>query len=331
MKDISQELAKDEDDKLKLRATETAITNLLKGFGESLAAQELSSLLQEPLGNLRALLGADNKTQLAKVWSEQILVEAKKIEKGYPFEDSQSEADLNDLKNFLNPTDGKLSEFFNNDLKKYFEESNGQWKVKDTSPIKNFSDEFVAYLNNAFALRKALFGTNPTPKFEYEFQLKPVADALIEVTIDGQTIKSEGTASSKLNFPAGTATETGVFMNFASTDAASSTSGAALPSTSSTNTSANTSVANVSTTNTSRPAQSPAAASSSDSPLKFPGNWGLFRFVDAGAPQKQPSGEYLLSYSFGGKKVSAIVKPSGGDLFDKNIFRQMKAPQNLLK
>jgi type VI secretion system protein ImpL len=331
MKDISQELAKDEDDKLKLRATETAITNLLKGFGESLAAQELSSLLQEPLGNLRALLGADNKTQLAKAWSEQILVEAKKIEKGYPFEDSQSEADLNDLKNFLNPTDGKLSEFFNNDLKKYFEESNGQWKVKDTSPIKNFSDEFVAYLNNAFALRKALFGTNPTPKFEYEFQLKPVADALIEVTIDGQTIKSEGTASSKLNFPAGTATETGVFMNFASTDAASSTSGAALPSTPATNTSANTSAANVSTTNTSRPAQSPAAASSSGSPLKFPGNWGLFRFVDAGAPQKQPSGEYLLSYSFGGKKVSAIVKPSGGDLFDKNIFRQMKAPQNLLK
>jgi len=31
------------------------------------------------------------------------------------------------------------------------------------------------------------------------------------------------------------------------------------------------------------------------------------------------------------KKVSAVVKPSGGDLFDKNIFRAMKAPQNLLK
>jgi hypothetical protein len=79
-------------------------------------------------------------------------------------------------------------------------------------------------LNNAFALRKALFGTNPTPKFEYEFQLKPIADALIEVTIDGQKITSEGTASSKLSFPAGTATETGVFINFASTGAASSTS-----------------------------------------------------------------------------------------------------------
>jgi type VI secretion system protein ImpL len=330
MKEISQELANDKDDKLKLRAGETAITNLLKGFGESLATQELASLLQEPLGNLKELLGADRKTQIAKIWSEQILIEAKKIEKGYPFEDSQTEADLNDLKSFLNPTDGKLSEFFNNDLKKYFEESNGQWKVKETSAVK-FSDEFVAYLNNAFALRKALFGTNPTPKFEYEFQLKPVADALIDVTIDGQKITSDGTASSKLSFPAGTATETGVFMNFASTAGASSTSGAALPSTPAANTSANTSAANVSTTNTSKPTPSTPAASSSDSPLKFPGNWGLFRFIDAGAPQKQPSGEYLLSYNFGGKKVSAIVKPSGGDLFDKNVFRAMKAPQNLLK
>jgi hypothetical protein len=181
-----------------------------------------------------------------------------------------------------------------------------------------------------------LFGTNPTPKFEYEFQLKPIADALIEVTIDGQKITSEGTASSKLSFPAGTATETGVFINFASTGAASSTSGAALPSTApatntSANASANTSAANVSTTNTSKPAPSAAAASSSVDPLKFPGNWGLFRFIDAGAPQKQPTGEYLLSYTLGGKKVSAVVKPSGGDLFDKNIFRAMKAPQNLLK
>jgi type VI secretion system protein ImpL len=155
LKEISQELANDKDDRLKLRASETAISNLLKGFGESLAAQEMSSLLQEPLGNLKELLGADRKTQIGKVWSERILVDARKIEKGYPFEDSQTESDLNDLKNFLNPTDGKLSVFFNEDLKKYFEESNGQWKVKDTSAVK-FSDEFVAYLNNAFALRKAL-------------------------------------------------------------------------------------------------------------------------------------------------------------------------------
>jgi type VI secretion system protein ImpL len=326
MKEISQELASDKDTTLKLRDGENAVSSQLKDFGDSLAAQEIAALLQEPLGNLKSLLGDDQKTQLGKKWSEQILPDAKKIEKGYPFEDSQNESDLNDLKSFLNPTDGKLSKFFNDDLKKYFEESNGQWKVKDTSAVK-FSDEFVVYLNSAFNLRKALFGTNPTPKFEYEFQLKPVADDLIEVTIDGQTIKSEGTASSKLSFPAGTATETGVFMNFASGNATTSTSGTALPTNTAANASANSSAANVSTN---KPAPSAAAASGGGS-LKFPGNWGLFRFVDAGAPQKQAGGDYLLSYTLGGKKISAVVKPSGGDLFDKNVFRAVKAPQTLLK
>ena len=53
--------------------------------------------------------------------------------------------------------------------------------------------------------------------------------------------------------------------------------------------------------------------------------------VRAGKPQKQAGGEYNLSYSVGGKSVSATIKPSGGDLFDKSIFRRVKAPQNMLK
>jgi type VI secretion system protein ImpL len=325
-KAIAQELAAEKDDRLKLQSSETQIANFIKGFNDSLSAQALASLLQEPLGNLKALLGAGEKDQLKKTWTDQILGEAKEIEKGFPFEDSQTESDLNDLKTFLNPIDGKLSMFYKERLNKYFEESNGQLKPKETSDVK-FSDEFVAYLNNAFNLRKALFGTNPTPKFEYEFRLNSVKDALIEVKIDGQTITSEGTASSKLSFPAGTAAETGVFMSLASTSAASSTSGTALPA----NTSANSSPANVNTTNASRFLQNSSANTSSAEPLKFPGNWGLFRFIDAGTPEKQPSGEYLLSYNLGGKKVTAIVKPSGGDLFDKTIFRSLKAPPNLLK
>jgi type VI protein secretion system component VasK len=73
------------------------------------------------------------------------------------------------------------------------------------------------------------------------------------------------------------------------------------------------------------------ATSSSAQPLRYPGNWGLFRFVDAGKPQKQAGGEYLLTYSVGGHPLTATIRPSGGDLFDKNIFRSLKAPQNILK
>jgi len=324
-KEIAQQLAAEKDDPLQLQKSETTITNLIKSFDDSQAAQALASLLQKPLGNLRVLLGVDSKDQIKKIWAEQIFGEAKKIEKGFPFEDSQTESDLNDLKVFLNPTDGKLSMFYKDNLNKYFEEANGQLKAKETSKDL-FTDEFVAYLNSAFNLRKALFGTNPTPKFEYEFQLNPVKDAIIEVKIDGQTITSEGTASTKLSFPAGTATETGVFMSLVSTSGTSSTSGAQIPA----NSSANSSPANVNTANTSKFLQN-SNANSPNEPLKFQGNWGLFRFIDKGAPQKQPDGKYLLSYDIGGKKVTAVVKPSGGDLFDKTIFRSLKAPQNILK
>jgi hypothetical protein len=124
-------------------------------------------------------------------------------------------------------------------------------------------------------------------------------------------------------------------MNFASTSGTSSTSGAPLsanPATAPSANTANTSTVPAANTSKFQPSSSSnsSSASSNDS-KKFPGNWGLFRFVDAGSPLKQPSGEYLLTYTLGGKKVTAVVKPSGGDLFDKTIFRQMKAPQNFLK
>jgi type VI protein secretion system component VasK len=57
----------------------------------------------------------------------------------------------------------------------------------------------------------------------------------------------------------------------------------------------------------------------------------LFRFFDAGSPAKQPGGEWLLTYTLGGKTVTATVKPSGEDLFDKNIFRSVRAPAKMLK
>ena len=311
MKKIAQQMANDEDP-IKLRQRETSISNLLSGFSETASGQEVSNLLQQPLGNLRSLLGAGAKDQIAKMWTEQILPQAKEIEKGYPFEDGQTDADLTKLTAFLAPGEGKFSKFYDERLSKYFEESNGQLKLKDSAELK-FTDEFIAYLNNAMALRKALFGTSPTPKFEYEFAIKPSKDALVEVVIDGQKTNSEGTGSIKGTFPAAGAAETGVIINSGSTAATTTTAPT---------TSANSSNSSVST------GTAPSAAAT---PLKFPGNWGLFRFVDAGRPQKQSGGEYLLTYSVGGRPLAATIKPSGGDLFDKTLFRQLKAPQNFIK
>src|SRR6476620_7921857 len=207
-------MANDEDP-LDLRKRETAISNLVKGFSETPSSQEVGVLLQRPIGNLKDLLGEGQKAQLAKAWSEQILPAAKEIEKGFPFVDGQSETDLKNLTEFLNPVDGKFSQFYKDRLEKYFEESNGQLKLKDSADVK-FTDEFITYLNNAFALRKALFGNSPTAKFEYEFAFKPVKDANVQVTIDGQALTSDGTGAIKGIFPAASAQETGVIIKLAS-------------------------------------------------------------------------------------------------------------------
>lgn len=309
LKEIGADMAKD-GDQLKLRQRETAIIALLAGFSETTSAQEVAIFLQEPLNNLRSLLGAGVKDQVAKSWTQEILPAAKEIEKGFPFEDGQAESDLTKLTEFLNPNDGKFSVFYKEKLATFFEEADGKLRVKEGAGVE-FSDEFIAYLNNAVALRQALFGSSPTPKFEYEFTIKPGSGVSIDITIDGQNITSEGTGSIKGAFPASGSAETGVKV--------SQTSGSSPSSSSATASNSNTSTS------------TPPAASTGGGPLTYPGNWGLFRFVDAGNPQKQPGGEYSLTYKVDGKSLSATIKPSGGDPFDKSLFRNLKAPQTIVK
>ena len=129
--------------------------------------------MKEPIDNLNSLLGADTQSQLDKTWREQLLPLAKEAEKGFPFEDTDAEADLPKLTAYLNPVDGKLSKFYDDRLKKYFDGNPGSLKVKETSEVK-FNDEFVNYLNKAFNLREALYGKNAAPNFNYQFTLKPL-------------------------------------------------------------------------------------------------------------------------------------------------------------
>jgi len=312
LKEAGAKMARDEgEDPLKIRRPETAIIPLLGPFNETVAGQELAVLLMQPIDNLKALLGAGAKDQASRSWTQEILPAANDVAKGFPFEDGASEADLAKLTAFLNPNDGKFTVFYKEKLATFFEESDGKVKVKEGAPVQ-FTDEFVTYVNSALALQKALFGSNPTPKFEYEFTLKPASGSIIEVNIDGQKVTSEGTGSIKGTFPASGSAETGVQVRQASDAAPAAPTGPAASSNS----------------NTATPSATPSAPAG---PLNFPGNWGLFRFVDAGNPQKQPNGEYSLTYSVGGKPLSATIKPSGGDPFDKSLFRNLKAPQSIIK
>jgi type VI protein secretion system component VasK len=244
---------------------------------------------------------------MVKVWNEQIVPDAKELEKLYPFDDNPTDADLTKLSAFLAPGEGKFSKFYDERLSRYFEESNNQFKLKDTAEVK-FSDEFVAYMNSLLKLRKQLYGTGATPKFDYEFTLQPATGATVEITIDGQPATAS-TGSMKGTFPGSGTTETGVFINLGS--AASSTPAASSPS---------------SNSNTAAAPSAPAGSTS-----KFPGTWGLFRFVEASKPQKQPGGVYGLTITAGKTSVSATIKSSGEDLFDRAFFKQIRVPQTFLK
>ncbi|MEP6848455.1 MAG: type VI secretion system membrane subunit TssM [Acidobacteriota bacterium] len=304
LKSIAQDMAQDKDP-LDIKKREGNILGLTGSFKDTSSGQELTLLLQKPLSNLRIFLGVQDI--LAKKWADEILPAGKDMASGFPFADGQGDADMTKITAYLNPVDGKFSQFYKDNLAKYFEEANGQWKVKDTADVK-FTPEFVAYVNGALSLQKTMFGTGATPKFEYEFKFNPVKDSTIAVTIDGQTTDSGGTGSLKGMFPAPSGTQTGVHLALAS---AVSAPAAPAPSNST--------------------ASAPGKPAGGGLDQTFDGTWGLFHFVDKGNAVKQPSGEYLLTYSGGGKTVTATIKPNGGDLFDKNIFKQLKAPQTFLK
>ncbi|MEZ5306134.1 MAG: type VI secretion system membrane subunit TssM [Pyrinomonadaceae bacterium] len=318
---ITDELIKEKGKRFSLiKKVENGVTDLTRGF-DSQAGKEIANLLRSPLISVRGFFGEDAKAQIEADWKQRLLPMARGIERGYPFS-GDGEADMANLAKFLNPKDGDFTKFYKERLERYFEEVDGKLRVKETSEFK-FAPEFIEYVNNAFALRKAMFGESPTPSFEYDFRLLPVKDALIEVTIDGQTVTSDQTGSVKLKFPAATGAATGVLMRFSST-----APGAALPPAQNP-APANPGDPNVTTSN-------PAPSSnymqdSGTSEIKYQGNWGLFRFFDGGSPKKQATGEYLLTYTLGGKTVQATARPTGGDLFDKSLFRNLKAPDNMLQ
>jgi type VI protein secretion system component VasK len=301
-----------------LGKTEKNIDSLLSGFKNGTVGPDIAVLLKKPLGNLNDLVGGGIKDKINKEWAD-VFTKSQAAEKGYPFT-NDGEGDLTELTKYLNPVNGTLSDFYAKRLQKYFEGEAPNLKVKETSEVK-FSDDFVKYLNNAFRLREALFGKNATPAFKYDLKLQKINDALIEIKIDGQTINTDATGSVTFNFPS-TGGENGAFINFSST--ADPTSGKP--------TSANTSSPPVSTTNTSpQGVQNSGNSQPGSGNRSFQGPWGLFKFVEAGSPKKQPGGEYILTYNVGGKTVIATIKPTGGDLFDRTYFTSVRAPQTILK
>jgi type VI secretion system protein ImpL len=307
------------------------LTKSFKDAKSAAVAPFFAELLRQPVGNLKALLGADTIKSLGEKWTNEVLTVAQVAEQGYPFVDGDNNADFANLKAYLGPNSGKLSQFYDNNLKKYFDGNPGQLKLKDPNNAP-FTQEFVDYLNRAFTLRQALFGKGDELKFDYNFELTNPKDALVEMTIDGITLSSAEKPSSPISFPASTGGGNGVLIKLSSTTATTSTSG--------TTTSANTSGSSVNsngstnsavTKPTPKPVQNNNTDAGASDEKQFLGPWGLFRFFDAAGGQKQSDNSYLLSFKLkSGKTLTAKITPSGVDPFNKDIYK-LRAPKTILK
>jgi type VI secretion system protein ImpL len=326
------ELAKDltqEKPKFNLRGREANVLTPLKNLEAKTSTKDAAELLKQPFDELKSLFGADVKSQIEKGWKNQLFPTASALEKGFPFTDS-GETDLKKLTEYLNPANGSFSKFFETTLQKHFEDAGGgQWRPKESPDLK-FNPDFVAYLNSALKLRDALYGKGAVPNFEYSVQLMPVKNATVELAIDGNKIDSEGTRSGNFTFPARSGQETGVVLQLldnsappaATTPSAANTS--TLPGSSNTNTNSAANpgaIRNFAQTN-----NNPAA----NQPLRIPGQWGIFHLIFDNGAKKNEAGEYVLNLNVQGKAAVIKIRPTGGDIFNREIFR-LRAPQEILR
>lgn len=301
-----------------------ALIKPIKDAKDSPVGPFLADLLQQPLGNLASLLSADSIKQLGERWSNEVVPLAALAEQGYPFEPGDNNADFQKLKEYLAPNSGKLSQFYDQNLKKYFDGNPGSLKLKDPNTAP-FTQEFVDYLNRAFTLRQSLFGKGDDMKFDYNFELTNPSDAIVEMTIDGITLSSADKPSSPISFPATTGGGNGVLIKLMS--------GAGTTSTSGPSPSANPTPSAVNSNSATKPSPSASKSPAASGPdeKQFLGPWGLFRFFDASGPQKQSDNSYTLSYKLkSGKTLTAKITPSGVDPFNKEIYR-LRAPKTILK
>ncbi len=189
-------------DNMGLGKTEQTVSGLLEAF-KTAATADAAALLNQPLGNLRAMLYGGGIADIERAWREQIFPVGHRLESGYPFTGG-GDSSVTDLARYLNPSNGQFTTFFNNSLATSFDDVEGQWKLKPQGVFK-FSDEFVTYLNSTRRLREALFPTNGAqPEVSYDVTLQPVQDMDIVIEIDGTRVETRGTSpqSSKFIWPA---------------------------------------------------------------------------------------------------------------------------------
>ncbi len=159
------------------------------------------------------------------------------------------------------------------------------------SGVFKFSDDFVNYLNNARRLREALFPNNG-PQPDVSY------DLMLQPVKDADLVMEiDGTRVETR----GTSPQSAKF----TWPARAGSSGAKI---------------SVIQTGSTGPLES-----------TFPGEWGLFKMFDAGAPSKTGGNQFELTWNVGTVPVHATLRPSSSNNpFQRTLFTSLHAPPNVM-
>jgi type VI secretion system protein ImpL len=314
LSDVSKEMLAGKDTKIKLGRAEQEVAKSLESFN-TVATRTAASVLKQPLANLRLMIVGVGPQIIEQAWQTEVLPAAQKLEtSGFPFTDT-GQVSLKDLTEFLNPVNGQFTDFYKKNLAALFDDVPGQpLKLKDSSPIKSFSKEFLDYLNNARALRQALFANNTAqqPAVEYSLTVEQPPGVDVRFEIDGQTVQGPGEI--KLSWPARAGQQTGVTITATpNAGALSGTAGAIVGG-----------------------APATPAITQAPPPLQFQGEWGLFQMIrdGGGDAAKTADGQYELKWKLGAPpnqvEVRARLRPASAanNPFQRSLFTNLRAPKS---
>jgi type VI secretion system protein ImpL len=154
------------------------------------ATKPVADLLERPLKNIDVGLGKGLSADLNQAWIK-VLSTARQLEARYPFTDSSIHVQSAELKQYLNPVNGELSQFYER-IKNDLDGGPGRLTPRNR---EQFNPQFIDYLNGMLSLRDALFPANSEqPKLDFTVSLKPPPGVTAEIILGDTRVRSDSGA-----------------------------------------------------------------------------------------------------------------------------------------
>lgn len=272
------------------------------------SSREAAILLEKPLTNLRKYLTGTTDKDVQQAWS-QCQIKAQELENLFPFADSNTDVSIADLNAYLNPVDGTFTQFFKEKLAAYLTDDGISWRPKPNNPFK-FSQQFLTYINNLRTLRESLYrGNAPQMRVDYQVSLQNMGRNL-RLEIDGfcVQISANSSISTTPSVPGN-----GGQPSFTGSNSCKPSATFSWP--------AGQGVSGLGATITYLNAQGQPQGQ----PNLVPGAWGLLKLIRSNYSKNLDDSIYQLS--FGATIQTSKKNPFQPDL---KLFRQLKAPQNMI-